>query len=186
MRIQYSRTCTLLEFPSQKFLMPRKVVIVLIILPIMGILYCACKSTMPATASVTPAPRQETTNWNVDFVHRNGHLFHTRKSWIDSKNCCNFIWPHSAYSCQTEHIRLGQVQRSARQRLTIHTHHKQTQFPFLPQVHYFLAFAINDSTNLLDLHGKSDHYMQAAKLSYKLSSRNSRNKLFLNFISYKL
>merc|ERR1712242_369668 len=38
------------------------VVIVLIILPILGILYCACKSTMPATASVSPAPRQETTN----------------------------------------------------------------------------------------------------------------------------
>ena len=40
----------------------KKVVIVLIILPILGILYCACKSTMPATASVSPAPRQETTN----------------------------------------------------------------------------------------------------------------------------
>jgi len=38
------------------------VVLVLIVLPILGILYCACKSTMPATASVTPAPQKTTEN----------------------------------------------------------------------------------------------------------------------------
>ena len=42
-----------------------KVVLVLIILPILGILYCACKSTMPTSSSVSPVQQNqiETKNW---------------------------------------------------------------------------------------------------------------------------